>query len=130
MKKTICILLTLLTTLSLLSIPAGAADAQSGAEISYKVLGNVPVRRGYLDGNDRSFRVGPLVFVSYTIPSTNYRFQVNRVEINKDNTLEVFAEIKDTGGIGLMVISPGLLALYVPWKDVFGVRGVKVTYGA
>ena len=124
MKKLLCILLAMLTMLSLLSIIAGAAGAQS-AEVSCRVLLNTPIQTGKSDWSGRAFRVGPLVFATYFTPQTAYKLKVNGAAVNEDNALEIFVE--GESDMGLMVIGTGLLVLYVPLKDVFGARGVKLT---
>jgi len=124
LKKTLCILLAMLTMLSLLSVTAVAAEAEPD-EVPFRVLLRQLPNRGDHDAPARRFL--SLIVIPYGTPSTNYRLQVNRVEINEDNTLEVFIEIRDTGGVGLMVTGHHWAVLYVPLKDVFGTRGVKVT---
>jgi len=126
MKKLLCILLALLTLLSLLSITAGAAGAQS--DLDYTILVNMPIQTGNSDWIGRAFRVGPLVFVTYYTPATNYRLKVYCAHRNEDNALELFVMNEALSDVGLTVVGTGLLVLYVPWKDVIGARGVQVNY--
>jgi len=126
MKKFLCILLAILTMLSLLSITAGAANAKS--EIDYTILFNMPIQTGNSDWSGRAFRVGPLVFVTYYTPQSNYRLKVYGAERNENNELEIFVLNEALGDVGLTVIGTGLLVLYVPWEDVLGARGVQVSY--
>jgi len=120
-KKLLCILLAMLTMLAFLSATAAAADPEPD-EVSFKVVFNLN-RIG--DGiNLGAFRFCSLVIIPYVTPQSNYRLQVNRVEINEDNALEVFAEGKYIGDGGATVMGTGLLLLYVPLKDVKGTNGV------
>ena len=122
-KRILCILLAMLTMLAFLSATAAAAGPEPG-KAPFKVLFSLPNR-----GNPNApvCRFFSLVAIPITIPSTNYRLQVNRVEVNEDNALEVFIEIVDTGTVGAMVVLDYWAVLYVPLKAVKGANGVVVT---
>jgi len=122
-KKTLCFLFAMLAMLSLLSVTA-AADGPEPGEVPFKVLALQLPNRG--DQSAPAHRFLSLVAIPYSTPSSNYRLQVNRVEINEDNTLKVFIEIIDTGGVGLMVIGHHWAVLYVPLKYAWGTNGVRV----
>ena len=129
-KKILCILLAMLTMLTFLAVTAAAAGPEPG-EVPFKVLFSLP-NRG--DKNATAHRFLSLVAIPYTLPSTNYKLQVNRVERQEGfggDTLEVFIEIVDTGNEGLMVVQNHWAVLYVPLKQVWGTySGVTVTIGS
>jgi hypothetical protein len=124
MKKLLCVLLAMAALLSSLSLAAGAAGAQSGSEVPYEVLVDMPIRMGGSDWSGHAFRVGSLVFVTYFMPQTNYRLNVLRADRSEYNALVLTVAGEFLDDVGLTVIGTGLLVLHVPLKDVIGTRGV------
>ena len=133
-KKILCAALAMLMLLSFMPIMSAAA-AEPG-EVPFTAAGPLStilvekVVRILAGGmpNDSGFRFYSLVIIDYTTHQSNYRIRANRVAVNADNALEVFAEGYYIGDAGAMVMGRGLLVLYVPLRKVSGTSGVKVTF--
>jgi len=122
-KRLLALLLGLVLAFSL-ALPALAEEEPPEPdEVPFKVLLHLNRR----DQNASAQRFLSLLLIPYTSPQSNYRLQVNRVEINGDGELEVFAEGKYIGDVGLMVIGYRWLVLYVPLQYAKEANGVKLT---
>jgi len=128
-KKIFCILLAMLTLLSMLPIAAGAAGSEP-VEVPFRLLFTMPEPQSMRNLSVTSFGLRfSLYAFRYQLPSTNYKLQVNRLVLNEYNVLEIFIELVDTGRIGAMVESQRVAVMYVPTRYTKGINGVDMKYG-